>query len=65
MKLEYLHDQERIKIYPENSTELRGIKNYLNSHPDNYMFDPTFKMKLWDGKRTQYKKEDDTLRYLK
>lgn len=61
MKLEYLHDQERIKIYPENSTELRGIKNYLNRHPDNYMFDPTFKMKLWDGKRTQYKKEDDTI----
>lgn len=61
MKLEYLKDIERIKIYPENSTELRGIKSYLDRHPDGYMFDPLFKMKLWNGKRTQYKKEDDTI----
>lgn len=61
MKLEYLADVERIKIHAENATELRGIKSYLDRHPDGYMFDPLFKMKLWNGKRTQYKKEDDTI----
>lgn len=61
MKLEYLKDSERIKIIPNNATELKGIKNYLDRHPDGYMFDPLFKMKLWNGKRTQYKKEDDTI----
>lgn len=61
MKLQYLEDLERIKIIPENSTELRGIKNYLTRHVDGYMFDPRFKLKIWDGKNTQYHKETDTI----
>lgn len=61
MKLEYLPDTERIKITPANNMETRGIKNWFNRYVDNYMFDPAFKNKLWDGKRTKYNVEDDTI----
>lgn len=61
MKLEYLPEYERIKIHPADNMELRGIKSYLDRYVDGYMFDPMFKNKLWNGKRTQYHKETDTI----
>jgi len=61
MKLEYLPEYERIKILPENNMELRGIKNWLDRHVDGYMFDPAFKNKLWNGKKTLYDKETNTI----
>jgi len=61
MQLKYLKDQERVKIIPETKTELRGIKQYLNRHVDGYMHTPRFKMKLWDGRETEYRSEDDTI----
>lgn len=61
MKLEYLPETERIKIKPENNMEARGIKSWLDRHVDGYMFDPAFKNKLWNGKKTLYNKEDDTV----
>jgi superfamily II DNA or RNA helicase len=61
MKLEYLHDIERIKIIPETKAEYRGIKQYLNRHVEGYMHSPRFKMKLWDGRKSEYREEDDTI----
>lgn len=61
MKLQYLPEYERIKIIPENNTESRGIKNWLDRHVDGYMFDPAFKNKLWNGKKSLYDKETDTI----
>lgn len=61
MQLQYLKDSERIKIIPETKTELRGIKNYLNRLVDGYMHTPRFKMKLWDGRETEYDNESGTI----
>jgi len=61
MKLEYMPGVERIKILPENNTEARGIKNWLDRYVDGYMFDPAYKNRLWNGKKTLYNKEDDTI----
>lgn len=61
MKLTYLPDIEQIKIIPDNNYELRGIKNWLNRYVENYMFDPAYKMKLWNGKRSFYNKEEDLI----
>ena len=61
MQLQYLKDTERIKIIPETKTELRGIKNYLNRLVDGYMHTPRFKMKLWDGRETEYDNESGTI----
>lgn len=61
MKLEYLSEHELIKIYPESSMEARGIKKWFDRYVDGYMHDPTFKNKLWNGKKTLYNKENDTI----
>lgn len=61
MKLEYLADSERIKITPETNHELRGIKNWFDRYVDGYMFDPAFKNKLWNGKKSLYDKESNTI----
>ena len=61
MQLKFLFFSERIKIICENKTELRGIKNYLNRHVDGYMHMPRFKMKLWDGRETEYDNESSTI----
>ncbi len=60
MKLEYLKDQELIRIAEATPTELRGIKAYLDRYVEGYMFDPVYKNKLWNGKRTSYNKETNT-----
>lgn len=61
MKLEYLKDEEKIKIHADSSQEIRGLKNYLTRFVDGYMHDPSFKNKLWNGKRTQYNDTNDTI----
>lgn len=60
MEFEYLINDEKIKCYPKNQTELRGIKSYLTRYVDGFRFDPLFKLKLWDGKNTKYNKENNT-----
>lgn len=59
MEFEYLKD-EKIKCYPANNTEKRGIRSYLTRYVDGFRFDPLFKLKLWDGKNSKYNKENDT-----
>ena len=61
MKLTYLPEFERIHIKADSNNELRGIKNWLTRKPENFMFDPRFKMKLWDGNNTKYDKPSDTI----
>jgi superfamily II DNA or RNA helicase len=61
MVLEYLPDVERILIKAENKTELRGIKNWFNRYEEGYMFNPRFKMKVWDGKVTEYDVKTGTI----
>lgn len=62
MKLQFLPDIELIQIFPQNNIELRGIKSYFNRYVDGYYFDPLYKNKLWDGKRSHFKtdKESET-----
>lgn len=61
MKLQYLPEYERIKILPESNHEIRGIKNWLDRYVDGYLFDPAYKNKLWNGKKTLYDKPTDTI----
>lgn len=61
MKLEFLPESERIKIISETNHELRGIKNWFDRYVDGYMFDPAYKNKLWNGKKTLYDKESNTI----
>jgi superfamily II DNA or RNA helicase len=60
LKLTYL-ENERIHIEPEDKTELRGIKSWFDRYVDGYMFSPIYKNKLWNGKRTEYDSETNTL----
>lgn len=60
MKFTYLPETEEIFIAEATSTELRGIKSYFDRYVDGYMFDPLYKNKLWNGKRTCYNKEKNT-----
>ncbi len=62
MKIEYLPEVERLKIYPEERKELAGLKNYLTRYEDGYFYDPRFKiLKIWNGKNTQFESEDNTV----
>lgn len=61
MKLEYLPDVERIRITSDSGIEIRGIKSWLDRYVDGYMFDPSYKMKLWNGKKSLYNKEDNSI----
>lgn len=61
MEFEYLPDRERIKCYPKNATERRGLISYLNRYKDGYFFDILYKLKIWDGKVLKYNKKDDTI----
>lgn len=60
MEFEYLPKEEKIKCYPKNNIELKGIKSYLTRYEENYRFNPLFKLKLWDGKNTKFNKTDNT-----
>ena len=61
MNLEYLKDNEKILIKPQSKAELRVIKEWFNRYVDGYMHDPMFKNRLWNGKRTKFDKETNTL----
>lgn len=61
MKLHYIKEKESIKIETESSMELRGIKGWFDRYVDGYAFDPAFKNKLWNGKKSLYNKEEDTV----
>ena len=61
MEFEYLPKEEKILCIPKNFTEEKGIKSYLTRYEDGYRFSPLFKLKLWDGKNTQYNSQNKTL----
>lgn len=60
LKLKYINEKEVIQVVESSSLELRGIKSYLDRYVDGYQFDPLFKNKLWNGKRTSFNKEENT-----
>lgn len=61
MEFEYLPKEEKIKCYPKNAAERRGLINYLSRYREGYFFDPLFKLKLWNGKDTKYDKKNDKI----
>lgn len=61
MEFEYLPKEEKILCIPKNYTEEKGIKAYLTRYEEGYRFNPLFKLKLWDGKNTQYNSKNKTL----
>lgn len=60
MKLTYI-EGEKIHIETNDNMELRGIKNWFNRFVDGYMFNPAFKNKLWNGKRSEFNDETSTI----
>lgn len=61
MKLTYLPDSEEILVQPGDVKELRGIKNWFDRYVEGYAFNPAYKNKLWNGKRTRFNSEKNTL----
>jgi superfamily II DNA or RNA helicase len=62
MRLEYLTDCEKIKLYPDEKYEYLALKKWFARRPDGYMFDPRFKiLKVWDGFNHGFDKETDTI----
>ncbi len=61
MRLQYLPEEEKIKIIPDEKYEYLAMKKWFARRPDGYMFTPRFKMKLWDGYNHGFDKETDTI----
>lgn len=61
MQLEYIPELKRIKVIPGSHMEQRGIKSYLTRYVDGYVHTPRFKMRLWDGKETEFHSETNTI----
>lgn len=58
MKLKY----SKGKIFVQGArNEITGLKRWFNRFVENYMFSPLYKNKLWNGKRTRYNKDENSV----